>query len=385
MKGFEVSFARRLAWKTQGRRRVSPAVGVAVGGVALSVLVMLISIAVVLGFKGEIASRILAADDAVTISSPEPFDPAEILSVINLPAHAQTVGHTSIPAILKTPDDFLGLELQSSPNVADTAIVLSRKSAARLRLSPGDHTPAYFFVNDRLRVRSLTVDTTYTTGFDEHDAAVGYCSAALVGQLLDIPDGRVFSLGIRNIPRDEIEPLADAVYSSVLRAHYCGEIHGSYAIQTALQTNGQMFAWLQLLDTNVVVILLLMSLVAAFTLISSLFIIILERVQTIGLLKALGATNGQIRRIFMLLAERLVLRGLLWGNLVGLLIIAIQTKTHIIPLDSANYYVDFVPVTFSPAAILLLNLGVILLSWLILMIPAALIARISPAATMRYD
>lgn len=393
MAGFELHIARRLGWKAEGRRKVSPAVGVAVTGVALSVVVMMISIAVMLGFKREVTNRILSADDAVTISGyaddsqPAAFNPAEVLSAIELPDGAEIIGHTSIPAILKTPSDFLGLELQSlpSPALADTSLALSAGSAARLQLQPGDRIATYFFINERLRVRMLSVDSIYSSGMGEHDQAVGYCSPRLIEQLQSIEPGSVYSLGIRNIAEEEIEPLAGALYSQLLRAHYAGELSAAYGISTILQTDGNLFSWLRLLDTNVIVILILMGLVAAFTLVSSLFIIILERVRTIGLLKALGSTNAQIRRIFMLMAERLVLRGLIIGNLLALLIIGLQAWLHLVPLDPENYYVDFVPVQLTAAGLTWLNIGVLALSWLVLMLPAIIISRISPATTMRYE
>lgn len=393
MNGFEVNIARRLGWKAEGRKRVSPAVTVAVTGVALAVIVMMVSIAVMLGFKREVTNRILSLDDAITItgyseeSTPRAFNPAEITSAISLPPQAGIVGHTSTPTILKTPDDFLGLDLRSlqSTSLADSSLALSTGSASRLRLAVGDRVPAYFFINDRLRVRMLTIDSLFSSTLGDLDRSVAYCSPALIEQLLGIEKGHVFSIGIRNISEEQIEPLAASIYGELMQAHYSGNLSQAYGISTILQSDGQIFSWLRLLDTNVVVILTLMGLIAAFTLISSLFIIILERVRTIGLLKSLGATNAQIRRIFMLMAERLVLRGMLIGNLIALGLIAVQYYTRLIPLDPANYYVDFVPVRLNLLSILALNLGVLIISWLILILPGLIVARISPAATMRYD
>lgn len=393
MKSIELTLARRLAWKAEGRDRVSPAVGVAVAGVALSVVVMLLSIAIMLGFKDEVVHRIMSLDDSITIAGytsdnqPSSFNPAEVLSAISLPAGAETVGHTAVPSILKTPDDFMGVELRSESdrNIADTAVVLSQAIASKLLLEVGDRVPAYFFADNRVRVRMLTVSDTYDSGFGEHDDAVAYCAASLPASILGLPEGNVQSLGIRNIPADEIEPLASQIYSSLLSAYYGGNLTSAYGISTILQTDANFFSWLGLLDTNVIVILILMSLVAAFTLVSSLFIIILERVRTIGLLKAMGATNGQIRKVFMLMAERLVIRGLIIGNLAGLALIVLQATTHAVPLDPASYYVDFVPVRLTALTVVALNAGALLLSWLVLMLPAMIVARISPASTMRYE
>lgn len=388
MRSFELSLARRLGWKAEGQRRVSPAVGIAVAGVALAVVVMLLSVAIMSGFKDEVTRRIMNLDDAITVSGYDStFVPSEVISVIPLPDDAEVVYHTSVPAILKTADDFLGLELRRNDALApaDTALVLSESAARKLRLTPGDRIATYFYIDGRLRVRMLTLTSTYSTGFAEHDDAVGYCGAGLPAALLGFPAGEVQSLGIRNVAAGDIEALTSEIYTSLMTAYYTGQVRSSFAITNVLQSDANFFSWLGLLDTNVVVIITLMALVAAFTLVSSLFIIILERVRTIGLLKSLGATNGRIRRVFMLMTERLVVRGLLIGNAVGVGLIALQALTHAVPLDAANYYVDFVPVSLSPAALLWLNLGVIAVSWLVLMLPAAIVARISPASTMRYE
>lgn len=388
MRGFELILARRLAWKAEGARRVSPAVEIAVAGVALAAAVMILSISIMLGFKDEVTRRIINLDDAITIAGYEStFIPSEVLSVIDLPSDAEIALHTSVPAILKTADDFMGLELRRNDDLApaDTAIVISESTASKLRLNPGDRVPAYFFADERLRVRMLTVASTYSTGFSEHDDAVGYCSATLPAELGGYGADRVESIGVRNIAVDKISTLASEIYSALLTAYYSGQLENSFSISTVLQTDANFFSWLSLLDTNVVVIISLMGLVAAFTLVSSLFIIILERVRTIGLLKSLGATNRQIRNIFVLMAERLVLRGLLIGNALGIALILLQQATHIVPLDPASYYVDFVPVSLSWQSLLWLNVGALGVSWLVLLLPAMLVARISPATTMRYE
>lgn len=394
MKSFELQLARRFGWKPAENRRVTPAVGVAIAGVALAMVVMLLSISIMLGFKDEVTRRIINLDDAITIHGYEStFRPAEILSIIDLPDGTEAIRHAAVPAILKTADDFLGLELRRNDdfNIADTAMVLSESSAAKLRLNIGDRVPVYFFVNDRLRVRQLTLTATYSSGFAEHDDAIGYCPPSLPAQILGFPEDEIMSLGIRPLPDSgypqpaEISGQTSEIYSRLLNAYYSGQLQHSFSISNVVQADANFFNWLALLDTNVVVIISLMALVAAFTLVSSLFIIILERVRTIGLLKSLGATNSQVRRIFMFMTERLVVRGLVIGNIVGLGLIALQYFTHLVPLDAANYYVDFVPVQFSWMAILWLNLGAMVLSWLILMLPAMIVARISPAATMRYE
>lgn len=346
------------------------------------------------GFKQEVQQSIFDLSDAITLTgydldeNPTPFPMAEALDAIHLPEGAEAIGHVAISGILKTPEDFMAVSLQGNESIpADSvnSVYLSRHQAEALQLKKGDKIPAYFFVDNRLRVRALRVDSVYSTSIAEHDQEVAYCSPQLPAQLMNLPEGFVQTIGFRNIPPEQVKHWAAEFHSDLLTAYYSGQLSGAYAITDIYQTDSQFFSWLSLIDTNVVVILILMAVVAAVTLISSLFIIILERVKTIGLLKALGATNRQIRRTFMLMAERLVLRGLLWGNLLALLIIGIQGFTHVIPLDAESYYVDHVPVSFSLLWFVAINLGTLIISWLVLILPAITIARISPAQTMRYE
>ncbi len=387
--------ATRLRWRTDDNRKKSPSVAIAVCGVALSVMVMMLSVAVVLGFQKEVKTKLMEMDDAITVTAwsadgtQEPIDLAELMSLIELPSAATVTEHVSTAAILKTDDDFMAINLDGaerymSPDSVN-AIIVSSIMATRLGLTVGDKIPAYFFIDNRLRTRSLRVDSIYSTGVDEHDAAVAYCSPSLPRRLLGLKPDEASSVGISGLRPEEIEPLAGQIGNKLLHAYYSGSTNRAYGLTTILQTDAVYFTWLDLLDTNVTVILTLMAAVAAFTLISSLFIIILERVKTIGLLKSIGATDGLIRRTFMLMAERLVIKGLIIGNAVALILIAAESMTHAIPLDPASYYVDYVPVKISVSAILMLNCGALLLSWLVLMLPAMIISRISPASTMRYE
>lgn len=385
--------ARRLAWKAEGRKRVSPAVAVALSGVALSIVVMLLAVAIVLGFKRQITAKIFAVNDAVTIQayalegSPATFCADSIASILTLPADVEMAEHIQVQGILKTNSDFLGANFEARADIAaDSLIEISQSIANKLQLAPGQRIAAYFVIDGRMRTRMLTIsDDVYSSGIAEHDDVTAYCSPNLPRALLHIPPGQVQALGLRNVDANHIDALAQSIHDDMLRAYYSGQISGAYVVENVFQHNAALFAWLDLLDTNVVVVLVLMALVASFTLISSLFIIILERVRTIGLLKALGADNALVRRTFRLMASRLVIRGMVIGNAVGIGIIALQNATHLLPLDPESYFVDFVPMHFSWIGFLALNLGVAAMSWLVLMLPAIIIARISPATTMRYE
>ena len=156
-------------------------------------------------------------------------------------------------------------------------------------------------------------------------------------------------------------------------------------VSTIDETCSQYLNWLDLLDTNVTVIILLMACVASFTLISSLFILILERVNTVGLLKALGATNRQIRYIFIYMAQRLVIRGMIIGNVIALAFVWLQYSYRVIPLDADAYYLNYVPVSLSWHAVAIVDIAVIVISALVLILPSHIIATLSPSTTLRYE
>ena len=158
-----------------------------------------------------------------------------------------------------------------------------------------------------------------------------------------------------------------------------------YYVQTLHEQNPAIFAWLDLLDMNVVVIIILMLLVAGFNIVSGLIILILDGVQLIGTLKALGADNRFVRRIFLMQAAMLIGKGLLWGNVLGLGLAALQYFTHLVPLDAATYYVSYVPVAFPWGWWALLNIGTIAVSLLILLLPSMIITKISPAKVMHFE
>lgn len=387
--------ARRLQLRPEGKKQSSLSVGIAVTGVALSIIVMMVSLAVMSGFKKEVKSRLMSVGDAITITAidaygePSAFSLDSLKALISLPTGAEISPRIASAAILKTDDDFVALDLRASdrmvPADSSGSMALSATTASRLGLDTGDKIPVYFFIDNKLRVRNLRLDSIFSSGIDEHDSQVGYCSQTLLRRLLKLSPDEAPTFGITGLDESEIEPVANDIVNALLTAYYTGRTLSAFRISTILQTDASYFTWLDLLDTNVVVILTLMAAVAAFTLISSLFIIILERVKTIGLLKALGAGNPMIRHTFMIMAERLVVKGMLIGNLIALGLIAIQHFTRIIPLDPANYYVSFVPVSLTAGAVVALNIGVMAVSWVVLMLPAMVISRISPASTMRYE
>ncbi len=194
------------------------------------------------------------------------------------------------------------------------------------------------------------------------------------------------SIDVRGIADSDIAATASVLQSDLLEASARPDGPGLHPVSSVMESGALYFNWLALLDTNVVVIFVLMLCVAAFTLISSLFILILERVRTIGVLRAIGADRRTVERVFMFMAMRLVAMGMLLGNLAGIALILIQHYTNAVPLDPEMYYLRSVPAALEWGwFLLLLNVGVALAAWLVLVLPARLTASVDPARVMHYE
>lgn len=414
---FELYIARRLRLKNyNGSKQNSPSISIAVIGVALAIVIMMIAIVVVLGFKHEIRDKVMGFDAQITISNSDytEKDKSYIIfndTLKNIINSTIPNGQISLsikqPGILKTDNDFMGIVFKgmdknydwkfisdnltsgSIPNYNDennqNKIIISKIISSSLKLNIGDKIYAYFFENNKIRTRRFEIAAIYETHFGEYDKLFAFSSLNTLQKLNNIDSITGNSIEIRNLPISEIENASYNLQDSLIQACYTNKLSSLHRVDTVYNTGALYFNWLDLLDTNVIVILILMSLVSGFTLISSMFIIILERVNMIGIMKSLGATNTQIRRIFIYLTERLVIKGILWGNAIALTIIFLQSKFKLIPLDPEAYYLNYVPTEINWSYILLLNIGVIIISGLILILPSHLISTISPAKTIKFE
>lgn len=414
---FELYIARRLRLKNyNGSKQNSPSISIAVIGVALAIVIMMIAIVVVLGFKHEIRDKVMGFDAQITISNSDYTEKDK--SYITFNDTLKSIINTTIPngqislsikqpGILKTDNDFMGIVFKgmdknydwkfisdnltsgSIPNYNDennqNKIIISKIISSSLKLNIGDKIYAYFFENNKIRTRRFEIAAIYETHFGEYDKLFAFSSLNTLQKLNNIDSITGNSIEIRNLPISEIENASYNLQDSLIQACYTNKLSSLHRVDTVYNTGALYFNWLDLLDTNVIVILILMSLVSGFTLISSMFIIILERVNMIGIMKSLGATNTQIRRIFIYLTERLVIKGILWGNAIALTIIFLQSKFKLIPLDPEAYYLNYVPTEINWSYILLLNIGVIIISGLILILPSHLISTISPAKTIKFE
>lgn len=411
---YPLYIAKRLSLSAGGKRK-APAVTVAIVAVALSIAVMLASVAIVLGFKQEIRNKVVGFNGHITLYvAPTTPDDDNLVTMIptlkevldNVPFITDYSIQAAIPAILKTNSDFKGVYLKglsgkltqsfigsnlSEGNLVDFSdpenknkVIISNTAARQLNLKCGDKIDTYF-ISDDVRVRRLEIVGVYNSHFDQYDNVMIYGSLPLVQQLGNIQENQGTYVQIMT---DDFDRIADNTVKlqQILNEKVAdGTLFRLYRIDNVLNQGMGFFNWLQLLDTNVVVVLVLMIIVGGITLVSGMLILIIDKKRFIGLMKAMGAPTGKVRKIFVYLAIRIALWGMLAGNVVMLSLIYVQDRTHFLPLDAESYYIDFVPVSISWGAIIALNLGVIAVMYLVLILPSRFVAGISPAETMRYE
>jgi lipoprotein-releasing system permease protein len=313
-----------------------------------------------------------------------------------LPNVKQVSTFISKPGILKTDSAFHGIVFKAtdslssfSENLVEGAmpsqpneVVVSSVLARQLALSLGDQILCYF-IEDDLRVRRLLISGLYYTCMTEMDRVFVWGQQQLLRQLNRWDDNQVSVIEILLDDLRWLEQSTNEVY--FLTANRLDEEGKAFYTQNLKQLNPAIFSWLDLLDMNVVIIIILMLCVSGFSIITGLIILILDSVTLVGTLKALGASDAFVRRVFVYQALMLIGKGVLVGNLLGVCLCAVQYFTHVIPLEAATYYVSYVPMAFPWGLWLALNLGTILISWLILLAPSAIVTQISPAKVMHFE
>ena len=407
MQGSEWKIAQRLYFSDENHQRSSrPAVRVALGGIIIGVLVMIVAMSVVVGFKQEITQKVAGFGSHIQVvnfdnNSTYEMQPIyvsdSLLQTIRAIEHVTHVStFASKPGIIKTDSAFQGIIFKGTDywtyfeqNIVEgtlpteaNEVLLSTELAKQLQLHVGDNFLCYF-VQDDLRVRRLYITGLYNTCMSEMDKVFVLGDIALVRQLNAWKENQVSGIEVLVDDLRQLENTTHDVY--FLTANRLDENGNALYTQNLQQLNPNIFGWLDLLDMNVVIIIILMLCVSGFSIVTGLIILILDSVQLIGTLKALGADNQFVRRIFIYQAIMLIGKGMLWGNAIGLVLCALQYFTRAIPLDAASYYVSYVPMAFPWIGWVLLNIGTLLVSWLILLAPSAIITQISPAKVMHFD
>lgn len=412
----EFFIAKRIYARTgeKGSVQIPPAIRIATWGVALGMAIMILAVSIVIGFKREISEKVIGFGAHIQITgaayqnsyetAPIALSPALDTLLSTFPQIASYSCYATKPGILKTDTDFLGITLkgvtadyptefiagyltdgrlpQLDGETPGNEILLSRYMADKLQLHAGDAIYCYF-VDESVRARKFLVSGIYQTNLTEYDRLFIFGDARQVQMLNRWAGDRYSGIEIRLNDGDAMTPVNDQLYPLLLPMK--DKYNAPYFTHTVRELNPQLFNWLDLLDMNVWVILILMSLVSGFTMISGLLVIILEHTRMIGVLKTLGANNLSIRKTFLYVAAFLVGRGMIWGNLCGLALCVIQYYFHVIKLDPEIYYIPAVPISFHVGSLVLLNVAAFLVSLLMLVGPSYIISRIRPAKTIKFE
>ena len=389
-------------------------VAIAVVGVALALMIMELTVGIVLGFKHGIRERLMGFDAQITVAAPASsysttleLTPALDSIVCSEFPDADIRLSLRQPSLLKSDTDFHGLVLLGQAPEGDfsfekgnitagvwpdfgadscvNCIVLSEQVAQMLGVGVGDRITSSFFVDGGVKVRRHTVAGLYRSNFGEYDYNIAYASLAGLQKVAGMDSIGGNRLDIRGVGLEDLFDESSDLQKSLVDAVAEGKIADLYTVDNIMRSGALYFNWLDLLDTNVIVIFALMLAVAGLTLVSSLFILILERVRMIGVLRALGASKPTVRHIFVDMAMRLVGLGLLAGNVLGIGLLLAQKYTGAISLDPQMYYLDTVPVEMNIPAMIFLNVGVAVAAWLILVLPARVASSIDPATAISYQ
>jgi lipoprotein-releasing system permease protein len=239
------------------------------------------------------------------------------------------------------------------------------------------------FVQDPPRMRKFTISGIYETSLEEFDKMYVFCDIGHIKRLNGWNDNQVSGFEIFINDFDKLDEMTEKVKDAV--GYRIEENEEKFKVTNIRIKYPQIFDWLNFQDVNVIIIIVLMLLVAGFNMISGLLILILEKTNMIGILKALGSDDVTIRRVFLYQAAYLISKGLLWGNLIGIGIAFLQLKTGLVTLDPSSYYIKTVPINLNLTHILLLNAGSMATILIMLLVPSKLISRITPVKAIRYD
>ncbi|RFZ86100.1 ABC transporter permease [Mucilaginibacter terrenus] len=402
-----MSFARFISSRItlKSKRTFSKLiVRIAIIGIMLGLGVMILSIAVIRGFKQEIREKvrgfagdiqIIKSDLNNSYENSSFIPPPDMLSRLKGNTHIRGINaFATKPGIIKANDEIEGVVMKGVDSTYDWAyirkvlvagkvidfkdateqIMISQKMADRLKLKVGDALLMYF-VQDPPRKRKFKISGIFSIGVDEVDKTFVIGKLDLVRRLNDWTKGEVGGYEVRTDDFDKITVTADWIdvkLPIILKSH------------TLIENYPTIFEWLGLLDVNTVVMLVLMTAVAVINMISALLIMILERTGMIGMFKAMGARNWTIQKIFLYNAAYLIGFGLLLGNTLGVGLGLFQQATHFFKLDPGSYYMSFVPIKFVWTDVILLNIGTLFVCLLVLIIPSMLVTKISPVKAIRF-
>lgn len=403
---FSYYIGKRLTFKGQKTfSRLIIRIGIA--GIALSIAVMIGAVAILTGFKQQITNKVIGFGSHVQVramdlnqsyeATPIQSNLPYVKELEKIPAIKHIQVYATKAAIVKTDTDVEGIVLKGvgsdydweyiqsclvdgklpvfSDSLTGNEILVSKLLADKLRLKVGDKVPLYF-IQETVRARALIISGVFETGLEDYDKSFALVDLRHIQKLNGWGDSIVQGYEITLNNFETMPQTAQEINDKIpleLRAY------------TAQEMKPQIFDWLNLLDTNVAIIIVLMILVASINMITALLVLIIERTNMIGILKALGSSNWGIQRIFLYKAAYLIAQGLLIGNLLGIGFCVYQQQTQFIKLDAESYYLGFVPVNIDVLPILAINAGAFLICLVAMTLPSLMVSRISPVKAIRFD
>ncbi|MCR5312359.1 MAG: ABC transporter permease [Bacteroidaceae bacterium] len=414
---FELFIAKRIYTNGEGGKNFSrPAVRIAMMGIAIGLAVMIISLSVVLGFQREVSSKVIGFGSHIQVMSLTQTREYEMMPVLTNDSLYKIIksfdGVNKIQVfatklgILKTEDDFCGVTFkgvgedydttffhkylvegeipQFSSKKSSNTILISRKIANSLGVKLGDRVYSYFIDKESgMRVRRFTIKGIYDTNLEEYDKVNVMTDIYTVRKLNEWTNEMSSGYELMVDDFEHVTELSAAIHKKLYGTRdRNGVIYGAFSIK---EISPHTFAWLSVLDMNVVMILILMLCVSSFTIVSGLLIIMLERINMIGVLKALGTTNMGIRKIFIHYAIMLVGKGMLIGNLIGIGVCILQDKFSLVKLDASVYYLDSVPIYLDWLKIVGLNVVTLVISSIVIFGSSFFIGISKPARTMKFE
>ena len=412
----ELFIARRIykGEKKNNKKVSSPAIKIAVTGIALGLAVMIVAVCIIVGFKNEVRVKVIGFGSHIQITAFEANNSYEhspisisdsLREILNAnPSISHFQEFITKPGIIKTDDDFMGIVLKgvsksynwdffrtnmlegnilnNSDTVTNNQVIISKSIADKLHLKINDRLTIYF-VQEPVRARRFDVVGIYETNFEDWDKLFVITSKDILSTLNDWDEDMVSGIEVLVKDYDKLDKTSQDMFFEM--SSYKDRFGNALYTRSIKDINPMIFNWLNLLDMNVWVIITLMLIVSGFTMISGLLIIILERTNMIGMLKSMGASDISIRKVFLYLSTFLIGRGMIWGNIIALLFCFVQNRYELLKLDPATYYLSAVPVDFNPMFILLLNIGTLIVSILMMIGPSYLVAKITPSKSIRFE
>jgi len=387
---------------------------IAIIGIAMGLAVMILAVAILTGFKQQIRDKVVGFGSHIQIMNFDsnisfettPISDTEVFipKIKKIPGVRHVEVFATKAGIIKTDKDIQGVVLKGissdfdwsyfSSNMVDGSVfivtdsgrtdkvIISKKISDMLSLKTGDSF-AMHFVQDPPRMRKFTIIGIYETSLEEFDKMFVFCDIGHIKRLNGWNDDQVSGFEVFIDDFDRLDEMTSAIQDVI--GYKIIEDETKFKVTNIRTKYPQIFDWLNFQDINVIIIILLMLVVAGFNMISGLLILILEKTNMIGILKALGSDDTTIRRVFLYQAAYLIGKGLLWGNLIGIGLAVLQLKTGIITLDPSSYYIKTVPVNLDLIHVILLNAGTMAAIVIMLLVPSQLISRITPVKAIKYD